>query len=112
MEPNALDWQKEIYLNGFAGTHPNVNIDLRALESAAQRVMDPRAFAYIAGGAGTESTVADNRNAFEKSKIIPRMLRNVGERDTTIRLFGKTLPSPFLLSPVGVLELVHHEADL
>jgi lactate 2-monooxygenase len=40
------------------------------------------------------------------------MLRNVGERNTGIELFGQKLPSPILLSPVGVLEMVHPDADL
>ena len=108
----ALDWQSQIYLNGFAGFRPKVNIDLIALEESARKVISPEAFAYIAGGAGNESTVRANREAFEKYKIVPRMLRNVGERDTGITLFGQELPSPFLLSPVGVLEMVHRDADV
>ena len=40
------------------------------------------------------------------------MLRDVVERDTTVELFGRTLPSPFLLAPVGVLEMAHRDADL
>jgi lactate 2-monooxygenase len=112
MKSSALDWQKEIYLNGFAGLYPNVNIDLHSLEAQAKIQMDPKAFAYIAGGAGNESTLRANREAFEKCKIIPRMLCDVGERDTSVVLYGKKIPSPFLLSPVGVLELVHPEADL
>jgi lactate 2-monooxygenase len=109
---SALDWQSQIYLNGFAGFRSSVNIDLTTLEESARKVISPEAFAYIAGGAGNESTVRANRDAFEKHKIVPRMLRNVGERDTSITLFGKQLPSPFLLSPVGVLEMVHRDADL
>ena len=112
MAASSLDWQKEIYLNGFAGIAPTVNIDLQKLEEVAQTKMSPEAFAYIAGGAGNESTVRSNREAFEKFKIVPRMLRNVSERDTSIELFGQKLASPFLLSPVGVLEMVHREADV
>jgi lactate 2-monooxygenase len=112
MKFSALDWQKKIYLDGFAGKKPRVNIDPVSLENAARESMTPQAWAYIAGGAGNESTLRNNRTAFERYKIIPRMLCNVGERDTSITLFGKTLPSPFLLSPVGVLEMVHPEADL
>ncbi|MEO7988759.1 MAG: lactate 2-monooxygenase [Chryseolinea sp.] len=110
--PSALDWQSQIYINGFAGIRPKVNIDLATLEESARKVISPEAFAYIAGGAGIESTVRANREAFEKYKIVPRMLRNVGERDTSITLFGKELPSPFLLSPVGVLEMAHRDADV
>ncbi|MBL0745898.1 lactate 2-monooxygenase [Chryseolinea lacunae] len=105
-------WQKEIYLNGFAGVLPKVNIDLNKLEMAAQQAMSSKAFAYIAGGAGNEDTLRGNRQAFEKHKIVPRMLRDVGQRDTSVELFGKKLPSPFLLAPVGVLEMVHPEADV
>jgi len=105
-------WQKEIYLRGFAGTHPKVNIDFARLEEAASRAMSREAFAYIAGGAGRESTMRSNRDAFEKYKIVPRMLRNVGERDTSITLFDCKLPSPFLLAPIGVLEMVHKKADV
>ncbi len=105
-------WQKEIYLNGFSGIKPRVNIDFHLLEEAAKKNMSPEAFAYIAGGAGNESTMSSNRQAFEKYKIIPRMLRNVSERDMSIELFGQTLPAPILLSPVGVLEMVNKEADV
>jgi lactate 2-monooxygenase len=113
MKPSsALDWQKEIYLNGFAGIRPKVSIDLQSLEATARAAMSPEAFAYIAGGAGNEHTMAANRAAFEKYRIMPRMLCDVGIRDTTVTLFGRKLSSPFLLSPVGVLEMVNAEADL
>jgi lactate 2-monooxygenase len=112
MTTGALDWQKEIYLKGFAGILPSAPADHKKLELAAQRVMSPRAFAYLAGGAGTESTLDENRRAFEKIRIIPRMLRNVSERDMSIELFGERLLTPFLLAPLGVLELVHKDADV
>ncbi len=109
---SALEWQTQIYINGFSGFRPKINIDLKSLEESARKVISPEAYAYIAGGAGYESTVRANREAFEKYKIVPRMLCNVGERDTSVTLFGHQLPSPFLLSPVGVLEMVHREADV
>jgi lactate 2-monooxygenase len=65
----------------------------------------------VAAGAGNERTVAANRAAFDRWRIVPRMLRDVERRDTSAELFGQRLPSPFLLAPVGVLELAHPEAD-
>jgi lactate 2-monooxygenase len=112
MSFSAVDWQRQIYLTGFSGSRPVVPVDFRKLESAAKDVMHPKAFAYVAGGAGNEETMFDNISAFSKYKIVPRMLKNVSERDTSIQLFGKRYPSPFLLSPVGVLELVHRNADV
>ncbi|HEY0739886.1 MAG TPA: lactate 2-monooxygenase [Chryseosolibacter sp.] len=112
MNPTALDWQKQIYLDGFAGKLPIIPADSIKLELAARRVMSSKAFAYVAGGAGIDSTVEANRTAFSNVQIVPRMLRDVGVRDTSITLFGDRIPSPLLISPVGVLEMVNKEADI
>lgn len=104
--------QKQIYLNGFMGNRASVPIDWNKLEQKAKTIMSPEAFAYIAGGAGLESTMASNRSAFEKYKIVPRMLRDVSTRDVSIELFGQRLSSPLLLAPIGVLQMVHDQADL
>jgi lactate 2-monooxygenase len=110
--PSAIDWQKEIYLKGFAGRKLNLNIDLSTLEQRAKSVLTSRAFDYIAGGAGLGHTVSQNRSVFDQYKIVPRMLNDVSERDTSVEILGTKLPSPIFLSPVGVLELAHDDADL
>ena len=104
--------QTEIYLAGVRGVRPRIPLDPVALERAARHAMSRRAFAYAAGGAGSERTVRANREAFDRRAIVPRVLRDVSVRDTTIELFGRRLPAPILLSPVGVLELMHPDADL
>lgn len=104
--------QSEVYLRGLRGGEPEVPVDLEKLEAEARRAMSDEGYAYIAGGAGTESTILENREAFERWRIVPRMLRDVSERDTSMQLFGDELPSPFLLAPIGVLEMAHQEADL
>ena len=103
--------QSRIYLDGVSGRRPPIPLDADRLEAAARRRMAPHAFNYVAAGAGNEHTVAANRAAFHRWRIVPRMLRDVEHRDTSVELFGQRLPSPFLLAPVGVLELAHPEAD-
>ena len=93
--------QTQIYLEGVSGRRPQVPLDAHRLEAAAQKRMRPEAFAYVAAGAGNEHTVAANRAAFDRWRIVPRMLRDVERRDTSVELFGQRLPSPFLLAPVG-----------
>jgi lactate 2-monooxygenase len=110
--PSAIGRQAEIYLAGVAGRRPRVPVDPARLEQAAAEAMTEEAFAYVAGGAGTESTVRENRDAFERWRIVPRMLRDVSTRDTSLELFGARLHAPVLLSPVGVLEMAHPEADV
>ena len=108
----AVRRQGEIYVAGMAGEKPLIPVDARRLEEAARRKMSPEAYAYVAGGAGAESTVRANRQAFERRRIVPRMLRDVSEREVGVELFGRPLPAPLLVAPVGVLELAHPEADL
>jgi hypothetical protein len=43
---NPVDHQKEIYLNGFAGTMPKVPVDWRQLEQKAWAKMTQAAQAY------------------------------------------------------------------
>jgi lactate 2-monooxygenase len=103
--------QTRIYLDGVSGHRPPIPLDADQLEVAARKQMRPEAYNYIAAGAGNERTVAANRAAFDRWRIVPRVLRDVEHRDTSVELFGQRLPSPFLLAPVGVLELAHPEAD-
>jgi lactate 2-monooxygenase len=112
MNPTALDWQKEIYLNGFAGQKLKTKIDFFSLEQQARKCMSRKAFAYIAGGAGREETMHANVAAYQRYRIVPRMLCDVGRRDTSITLFGRRLPTPMLVSPIGVLEMAHRDADI
>ncbi|HEX9579494.1 MAG TPA: alpha-hydroxy-acid oxidizing protein [Gemmatimonadales bacterium] len=104
--------QKGIFVRGVAGDRPVVPTAFEALEERARAAMSREAFAYVAGGAGSESTIRANRAAFERWRIVPRVLRDVAARDLSVQLLGRTLPAPMLLAPIGVLELAHPEADL
>ena len=53
----ALAWQREIYLKGFAGQPPAIPPGAVELEQAAIRKMTPEASAYVRGGAGQGHTV-------------------------------------------------------
>jgi lactate 2-monooxygenase len=105
--------QGEIYLAGMMQKRkPLVPAGQAALEAAAKAAMSEEAFAYIAGGAGREATMQANLAAFDRRRILPRMLRDMGERDLSISLLGRTRPHPLLAAPIGVQEMAHPEADL
>jgi lactate 2-monooxygenase len=106
------DYQHEIYLRGTAGERPPFTTDLSRLEEAAREVLDPQAFGYVAGSAGSGSTARANRAAFERWRIVPRMLRDVAERDLSTEVLGTPMPAPVLLAPIGVQTIVHPEGEL
>lgn len=104
--------QSDIYRAGISGTKPAVPVDSAALEFAARKALSAEAFAYIAGGAGAERTMAANRAAFGRWQVWPRPLRDVSERDLGVDFLGKRRPTPLLLAPLGVMEMAHGDADL
>jgi lactate 2-monooxygenase len=105
--------QFEIYLQGaMAGAKPIVPIAFAELEAKAREKLTPEAYAYIACGAGFEHTVEENTAAFDRWRIVPRMLRDVASRDLSIELFGRKLNTPLLVAPIGVQELAHKDGDL
>ena len=112
MNPPGPLRQASIYLHGLAGRRPAVPTNGAMLEAAAEKVMSARAFAYVAGGAGSETTQRANRAAFERRRIVPRVLTDVSSRDLSTELLGRSLRVPLLLAPVGVLEMAHRDADL
>jgi isopentenyl diphosphate isomerase/L-lactate dehydrogenase-like FMN-dependent dehydrogenase len=106
------DVSREIYLRGLAGQRPELPMTADGLEAAAQRVLPAEAFGYVAGGASTERTVAANREAFVRWRIVPRMLRRVTERALSTTVLGTSMTAPVLTAPIGALGLVHPDADL
>jgi len=107
----GIERQRRVYLGGVSGRRPRVPVDMGKLERRAKRAMSREAYAYVAAGAGAGRTMEANRAAFDRWRIVPRMLRDVSTRDSSVELFERRLDSPFMLAPIGVLELAHHEAD-
>jgi lactate 2-monooxygenase len=104
--------QSAIYRDGVLGTTPSVPTSFAALERVAQRVTSPKGWAYVAGGAGEGRTMRNNRAAFDRWAIVPRMAHGGATRDLSVDLLGTRLPSPLLLAPVGAGQLIDPDADL
>ncbi|MGW2411067.1 lactate 2-monooxygenase [Streptomyces tubercidicus] len=111
MAKHWADFQYEIYLHGMTGTVPRLPTDLTRLEQLAEQRLGPGPVGYVAGSAGTGSTAAANRAALDRRRIVPRMLRDVHERDLSVELWGRALPAPLALAPVGVLSIMHPDAE-
>jgi L-lactate dehydrogenase (cytochrome) len=100
-------YQNEIYLAGLGGVTPGLPTDLNELERASDGRLSPEAHAYIAGSAGSGDTARENREAFRRWRIVPRMLTDVAIPAYASTVLGAELAVPFLLAPVGVLGIAH-----
>ncbi|MDC7335770.1 lactate 2-monooxygenase [Streptomyces lydicus] len=111
MAKHWADFQYEIYLNGMTGAVPRLPTDLTRLEQLTEQRLGPGPVGYVAGSAGTGSTADANRAALDRLRIVPRMLRDVQQRDLSVEVLGRSLPAPLALAPVGVLSIMHPEAE-
>jgi len=99
--------QNAIYLSG--GTPWPVGFD--AWQDSARETLEHTTYDYVAGGAGAEETMRANVEAFRRRALRPRMLVGTAERDISVDVLGLHSPAPFLLAPIGVLSIVHPEAE-
>jgi lactate 2-monooxygenase len=105
-------YQGEIYLHGLADVVPDFTTDASALEDSARQRLEPGPFWYVAGAAGTGATARANREAFDRWRIVPRMLRDATTRNLSTTVLGTSMPAPVLTAPVGVQSIVHADGEL
>jgi lactate 2-monooxygenase len=106
------DYYREIYARGLGGETPSIPIAVEEQERRAHEAMDERAANYVFAGAGAEHTMRANRDAFERYRIVPRMLRDVSQRDISTTVLGTAMPAPLMLAPIGVQKVVHDDGEL
>lgn len=102
---NFGDFQFDIYFRGLGGAREELPFTFAELERRAHMAMSEEMVSYVAGGAGNEHTQDANVAAFNRWGLVPRMLVGAAQRDMSVKLFGRTLPTPLLLAPIGVIGL-------
>src|SRR5438128_7640900 len=100
--------QAEIYV----GSADDLPLDPDEWEARAKAILEPGPFDYIAGGAGSESTMQANRDAFARWRLRPAVLGGNQQRDLHVSVLGTSSPVPFMLAPVGVLSAARPDGDL
>jgi len=73
--------------------------NLQDYEKAARQLLDPGVFAFVAGGACDEVTLRENRAAFDRWRLLPRVLVDVSAVDTSTTLLGRKVSVPVVVAP-------------
>jgi isopentenyl diphosphate isomerase/L-lactate dehydrogenase-like FMN-dependent dehydrogenase len=101
-----------IFKWGLFGKKPAQPVSVEDLAREAKSVLKPKAYDYLAGGVGSEDTMRENQEAFRRWRIVPRQLRGVAHRNLGVDVLGLKLPTPLMLAPIGVLSILHKEAEV
>lgn len=81
-------------------------------EPVARERLPRDAYDYYAGGAGDEWTLAENRRAFERWVIRPRMLVHAYPPDPSTELLGSRIAMPILIAPWAYQRMAHPDGEL
>ena len=73
------------------------------LRRAAKRRLPRAVFDFIDGGAEDEQTLRANRAAFERVRLLPRVLVDVASVDTETQILGKPSKLPIVIAPTGAV---------
>jgi isopentenyl diphosphate isomerase/L-lactate dehydrogenase-like FMN-dependent dehydrogenase len=87
-------------------------IDVDEFEAAARDRLSQMVFDYFAGGSGDEWTLAENRRAFDRWVLRPRILADVSNVDTATTVLGQPVAFPILLAPTALQRMAHRDGEL
>lgn len=89
--------------------------DIRSLADyeayAAQHIAAP-GWAYLQDGSGANLTRDDNLVAFDRVRLVPRLLADLRGGSTQTALLGRQHAAPLMLGPVAYQRLFHPEGEL
>jgi lactate 2-monooxygenase len=105
MYKNFGDFQWSVYGDALRGINSRYPFDFESIERKAFDALPDWVYRYVSAAAGDGRTQRANVDAFSRYGIIPRMMVSPPERDLSINLFGKHLPSPMFMPPVGLIGL-------
>ncbi len=86
--------------------------NLWELEARARELLPQMAYDYYASGANDEITLRENRAAYERITLLPRMLVDVSVRDMGTTVFGEPVSMPILIAPTALQGLAHPEGEI
>mgnify|MGYP003337814972 CR=1 FL=1 len=69
-------------------------------------------FEFVDRGTEDEVALRNNRAAFERIKLKPRVLNDVSKRDQSITLFGQKQNMPIAIAPTGTPGIMWYEGEL
>lgn len=81
-------------------------------EDRAKKLLAASPFGYVDGAAGAGDTKQGNLDAFQKYRIRPRICCDISKPDLSTSIFGDKSSVPFLLAPIGVNTILHHDGEL
>ncbi len=87
-------------------------VNISEFEGLARERMTQQAFDYVSGGADDEVSLRENRAAFERLALLPRVLIDVSTVDTSTSVLNENISFPVIVAPTALQTLAHADGEL
>ena len=87
-------------------------LNLHDYERVAAERLSAQALAYYVSGAMDERTLHDNRAAFARRRLLPRVMTDTSVIDTTVEVLGRRWATPLFICPTALHRLAHPHGEL
>ena len=87
-------------------------VSLDDYEALAKERVEEGPWAYLSGASGDEVTNRENRAAFERIKLCPRVFQDLSAASTKLNLFGREYAHPIFLAPTAFHRMFHPEGEV
>jgi 4-hydroxymandelate oxidase len=87
-------------------------VTLDDYEPAARAALPDDVYGFVAGAAGDEWTHRENRLAYDRWVLRPRVLRGVGATDARLDLLGASMSMPVVVAPWAYQRFAHPDGEL
>ncbi len=81
-------------------------------ERAARELLPPGVWDYYAGGSGLEITLDEAAAAWQRHRLLPRVLRDVATVTTATTVLGTPVASPVLVAPTAYSVMAHPDGEV
>jgi (S)-mandelate dehydrogenase len=79
---------------------------------AARRALPKGIFDYIDMGTEEGVALAENRSAFDRIRLVPKFLVDLGELDFSTEVLGQRVSWPVGIAPTGITGLLWHQGEV
>eukprot|EP00850_Spirogloea_muscicola_P016553 SM000135S26997 [mRNA] locus=s135:162876:166021:+ [translate_table: standard] len=87
-------------------------VNLLEFEKLAKEKLPKMVFDYYASGAEDQWSLKENRSAFERIRLRPRILIDVSVQDIRTEILGHKLSMPIMVAPTAMQRMAHPEGEL
>lgn len=87
-------------------------LDIKGFERYAQERLPESLRAFFSSGAGDEITLEENASAFDRIKLLPRVLKNVEKRSLSTKVLNQVIDFPLLIAPMAFQRLAHPDGEI